>query len=192
MFSLPSARNSMIGEGLCLGCTVPPSADQVLGANLNCSESRLGIRLPGHRCTAGFRCGQSASGPKQTSRRPEGMSALPPQSGHRTMRQASPLCSRKRHMQCSKTALLFDHVVARCWRNPAYAASIARNEIRVPATSHGRTPSDRSVGAQLMNSTLVPLWIIFANACASQLVRWTQPCDWVLPMLSGFGVPWMP
>ena len=47
------------------------------------------------------------------------------------------------------------------------------------------------VGAQLMNSTLVPLWTIFASACASQLVRWTQPCDWVLPMLCGSGVPWM-
>jgi hypothetical protein len=97
-------------------------------------------------------------------------------------------------MQRSKTALLFDHVVcALLERNPAYlAAWIARNEMRVPATSHGRTPSDRSVGAQLMNSTLVPLWTIFASACASQLVRWTQPCDWVLPMLCGLGVPWMP
>lgn len=70
--------------------------------------------------------------------------------------------------------------------------AIARNEIRGSGDDHGRTPSDRSVGAQLMNSTLVPLWTIFASACASQLVRWTQPCDWVLPMLCGLGVPWMP
>ena len=96
-------------------------------------------------------------------------------------------------MQCSKTALLFDHVVCALLEKSSLPCSwIARNEMRVPATSHGRTPSDRSVGAQLMNSTLVPLWTIFASACASQLVRWTQPCDWVLPMLCGSGVPWMP
>src|SRR5260221_1352215 len=43
MFYLPSARNSMIVEVYAvLGRTVPPSTSQVLGANLNCSESRLG------------------------------------------------------------------------------------------------------------------------------------------------------
>jgi hypothetical protein len=95
-------------------------------------------------------------------------------------------------MQCSKTAL-FDHVVCALLENPAYlAAWIARNEMWVPATSHGRTPSDRSVAAQLINSTSVPLWTIFASACASQLVRWTQPWDTSLLMRSGAGVPWMP
>jgi hypothetical protein len=103
------------------------------------------------------------------------------------------LRARKRHMHRSKTALLFDHVVcARPEKSSLPCSWIAQNEMRVPTTSHGRRPSDRSVGAQLMNSTLVPLWTIFARACASQLVRWTQPCDWVFPMLCGSGVPWMP
>ena len=31
-----------------------------------------------------------------------------------------------------------------------------------------------------------------ARPSASQLVRRTQPCDWVLPTFSGSGVPWMP
>src|SRR5215475_5595929 len=40
MFSLPLARNSMIVRGLCHRASiVPPAGSQVLGANLNCSES---------------------------------------------------------------------------------------------------------------------------------------------------------
>ena len=60
----------------------------------------------------------------------------------------------------------------------------------------GLAPADRAsfagAFAQLMNSTLVPLWAIFASACASRLVRWTQPWDTLLLMRSGAGVPWMP
>jgi hypothetical protein len=116
-----------------------------------------------------------------------------PESRHCSAPLACPLSARKRHMQCSKPRCYSIRSSARCWRNPAYlAAWIARNEMRVPATSHGRTPSDRSVAAQLMNSTLVPLWTILLSACASQLVRWTQPWDTLLPTLSGAGVPWIP
>ena len=31
-----------------------------------------------------------------------------------------------------------------------------------------------------------------ASAAASQLVRRMQPCDWLLPIMEGSGVPWMP
>ena len=94
-------------------------------------------------------------------------------------------------MHRSKPMLLFDHVVRREIQpilRPGFCGM--KYGFRRRATA-GRG-LDRSVGAQLMNSTLVPLWTIFASACASQLVRWTQPCDWVLPMLCGSGVPWMP
>src|SRR5262249_22795946 len=103
------------------------------------------------------------------------------------MSAARPLFHRKRKSICDlamspkcqeatyavqRTRLLFDHVVCALLEKPSLPCSLdARNEVRVPATSHGRTPSDRSVGAQFMNSTLVPLWTIFASACASQLVR---------------------
>ena len=50
----------------------------------------------------------------------------------------------------------------------------------------------RAARAQLINSTFVPLWTILPSACASQLVRRTQPCDSLLLMRSGAGVPWMP
>ena len=39
------------------------------------------------------------------------------------------------------------------------------------------------------NFTTVPLWTIPARSSASQLVRRMQPCDSVLPILSGSGVP---
>ena len=39
------------------------------------------------------------------------------------------------------------------------------------------------------NLTTVPLCTMPARSSASQLVRRMQPCDWVLPILSGSGVP---
>src|ERR1700746_3770824 len=99
--------------------------------------------------------------------------------------------------QCSNLPARRSGSVAAEWRLGTDPADQVRRDLGNAAHAEqchvaiGRTPSDRSVGAQLMNSTLVPLWTIFASACASQLVRWTQPCDWVLPMLSGLGVAWM-
>lgn len=42
------------------------------------------------------------------------------------------------------------------------------------------------------SNTTTPALIDLATASASQLVRRMQPCDCVLPMLAGSGVPWMP
>src|SRR5262249_48344083 len=42
------------------------------------------------------------------------------------------------------------------------------------------------------NATCTPLRTRRARSSASQLVRRTQPCDSVLPILVGSGVPWMP
>jgi len=41
------------------------------------------------------------------------------------------------------------------------------------------------------NFTAVPLCTIPASSSASQFVKRMQPCDSVLPILSGSGVPWM-
>ncbi len=43
-----------------------------------------------------------------------------------------------------------------------------------PEAAAGRRPTVPWT-SQLMNSTSVPLWTILLSACASQLVRWTQP-----------------
>lgn len=42
------------------------------------------------------------------------------------------------------------------------------------------------------NNTTAPRATAFATASTSQLVRRMQPCDCVLAMLAGSGVPWMP
>jgi hypothetical protein len=46
--------------------------------------------------------------------------------------------------------------------------------------------------SSFMKSTGVPLRTSCASAIASQLVRRMQPCEAVLLILSGSGVPWMP
>ena len=40
--------------------------------------------------------------------------------------------------------------------------------------------------------TVMPTLAALATACALQLVRRTQPLDWVRLILPGSGVPWMP
>jgi hypothetical protein len=55
VFSPFGSRQTIVEVYAVLGCTVPPSAGQVLGRNLNCSESCAGIRWPGDRCIAGLR-----------------------------------------------------------------------------------------------------------------------------------------
>jgi hypothetical protein len=49
--------------------------------------------------------------------------------------------------------------------------------------------SPEPIACRYLKSTTVPLLTIFASARASQLVRRTQPCEEVLPMAAGSGVP---
>ena len=53
---------------------------------------------------------------------------------------------------------------------------------------HGGQPAC----GQSTNSTVTPFEVILASSVASQLVRRMQPWLWVLPILDGSGVPWMP
>jgi hypothetical protein len=69
-------------------------------------------------------------------------------------------------------ALLFDHVCALLEKS-SLPCSLECAEWNAGFSSGRRltVPS----ASQLMNSTSVPLWTILLSACASQLVRWTQP-----------------
>ena len=64
-------------------------------------------------------------------------------------------------------------------------------ERKKPALA-GRLRWLSSVGDQSTNSTVTPALVILASSVASQLVRRMQPWLWVLPILDGSGVPWMP
>ena len=50
----------------------------------------------------------------------------------------------------------------------------------------------RAAACHSRSSTGVPGPTEAATRSALQLVRRMQPCDWVLPMVEGTGVPWMP
>ena len=53
-------------------------------------------------------------------------------------------------------------------------------------------PAIADLGVTICMEPLSPAETDFVSAITSQLVKRIQPCDCVLPIIAGDGVPWMP